>query len=138
MDVHYLRTSCIALQGEKRDNTTIRCFSCWEKWRATLNLATLRPHAKNKKTNMKKQTKKSRYKQRCLYARDTEVLIVDVGFWSKPKIFFLLLTAIYIMYSVGVRDIKGILYINSKLTTNERLEIKQGGNDFERDCGSNW
>ena len=66
------------------------------------------------------------------------MLIVDVGFWSKPKIFFLLLTAIYIMYSVGVRDIKGILYINSKLTTNERLEIKQGGNDFERDCGSNW
>nr|DAL88095.1 MAG TPA: hypothetical protein [Caudoviricetes sp.] len=26
MDVHYLRTSCITLQGEKRDNTTIRCF----------------------------------------------------------------------------------------------------------------
>ena len=23
-----------------------------------------------------------------------------VGFWSKPKIFFLLLTAIYIMYNV--------------------------------------
>ena len=70
-------------------------FSCWEKWRATLNLATLRPHAKNKKTNMEKANEKSRYKQRCLYARDTEVLIVDVGFWSKPKIFFLLLTAIY-------------------------------------------
>lgn len=59
-----------------------------------------------------------------------------VDFWSKPKIFFLLLTAIYIMYSVGVRDIKGVLYFNSKLTTYERFEIKQRSHDFERDCGS--
>lgn len=40
------------------------------------------------------------------------------------------------MYSVGVRDIKGVLYFNSKLTTYERFEIKQRSNDFERDCGS--
>lgn len=60
-----------------------------------------------------------------------------VDFWSKPKIFFLLLTAIYNV-QCRCEGYKGILYINSKLTTYERFEIKQRSNDFKRECGSNW